>query len=172
MLSKKIINALNDQISMEGAAAHKYLAMACWCDEQGLEGSAKFFMQHSEEERMHMMKIVHYLLEADASPIIPTLEQPKLKYKDVQEVVEVAYDSEKKVTQSIHKLVALANKEGDPQTYNFLQWYVAEQLEEEALMRRLLDKMKLIGKGARSLYYIDLEMAQLEAEEAANDSEV
>ncbi len=171
MLSKKMVKALNDQVAMEAAASHKYLAMACWCDEQGLEGAANFFMQHADEERMHMMKIVHYLLEADASPIIPALEQPKLKYKNVQEVIHTAYDSEKKVTASIHKLVGLANKENDPQTYNFLQWYVAEQLEEEALMRKLIDKVKLIGNGERSLYYIDLEMSQLHQEEAAEKAE-
>lgn len=167
MLSKKMEKALNEQIAMEGAASNKYLAMSCWCDSQGLDGSAQFFLHHSEEERMHMMKLVQYIQDADGKAIIPAFDKPKTDYKDIQEVVNAAYQSEKKVSKSIYDLVDLSLKDKDHQTHNFLQWYVSEQLEEEVLMRKLIDKIKIIGKGPTSLFYIDQALEQVSAAEAA-----
>lgn len=167
MLSPNIETALNEQIAIEAAASQKYLAMACWCDSQALEGSAAFFFQQSEEERMHMMKIVNYVLESGGSVTIPALEKPKADYLNIREVVDTAYASEKFVTKSIHKLVNLALSESDHGTNNFLQWYVAEQQEEEALMRKLQDKITLIGDGGQSLYYIDKAINQTGKEAAA-----
>ncbi|MCL4114842.1 UNVERIFIED_CONTAM: hypothetical protein GTU68_043722 [Idotea baltica] len=155
MLSKKIEKALNEQIGLEAAASQKYLAMAIWCDAQGLEGSSEFFFNQSEEERMHMMKIIHYIQEADGLAVVPSLSKPSSDYKNINTVVKAAYDSEKKVTKSIHSIVDLSLVEKDHTTYNFLQWYVAEQQEEEALMRKIIDRIKLIGEGPQSLYYID-----------------
>ncbi|MDA7501793.1 ferritin [Chitinophagales bacterium] len=171
MLSDKMVQALNEQISMEGAAMQKYLAMALWCDSAGLEGAAGFYYDQSDEERMHMMKIVHYVQDQDRVATVPALASPKHSYEDIYEVVQAGYDSEKAVTASIHLLVELAESENDRQTFNFLQWYVTEQLEEEVMCRRIIDRMKLIGTGGRYLYYIDKAFTVIRAEAEAADNE-
>lgn len=170
MISEKMAKALNDQIAMEGAAMHKYLAMALWCDSEGLDGSAAFFYAQSDEEREHMMKFVHYLQDQDGRAIVPTLQQPQGSYESIYDVVQKAYEGEQAVTASIHDLVDLAEKDRDRQTWTFLQWFVTEQLEEEVQMRKLLDKMNLIGVGARALYFIDKEFATIR-EDGAEEAE-
>ena len=169
MISNKMEKSLNEQIAMEGAASQKYLAMSIWCGSAGLDGAANFFLHHSDEERMHMMKLVRYLQDADKEPIIPAYEKPKSDYKDIHEVVAIAYKSEQSVTQSIYELVDLALKDKDHQTHNFLQWYVSEQLEEEALMRQIIDKIKIIGDGSHSLFYIDQVLTDFAAADAAGE---
>jgi len=171
MISNKMEKALNEQIALEGAAMHKYLAMALWCDSEGLDGSASFFYAQSDEEREHMMKFVHYVQDQDARAIVPTLQQPPVTYESIYDVVQKAYEGEQVVTASIHNLVDLAEKENDRQTWTFLQWFVSEQLEEEVQMRKLLDKMKLIGVGSRALYFIDKEFATIRQEGEAPDAE-
>lgn len=169
MISAKMNKALNEQIAMEGAASQKYLALAAWCSENGMDGGTQFFVAQSAEERMHMTKIIDFLWEVDSKAIIPEIKKPKQNYKSIREVVEAAYASEQAVTQSIYKLVALSLKEGDYQTHNFLQWYVSEQLEEEATMRKILDKLKLIGDGESHLYFIDQALTTISAEQAAEE---
>lgn len=164
--------ALNEQISLEGYASNLYLSMASWCDAEGLNGSAAFMHRQSEEEREHMLRIFHYISEVDGVAITPGIKQPPLKFESIQKIFEEVYLHEQKVTKSINKLVELCYKEDDYTTLNFLQWYVEEQREEEALMRTILDKIKLIGEGPMTLYYIDKEInavnkAQLAAEAAA-----
>ena len=171
MISKKMEKALNEQIALEGTASFIYLAMAAWCDTQGLEGCTQFMHRQSDEEKMHMLKIYEYLSEVDGVAITPAIAQPNQTYKSVQTMFKTVYEHEKKVTASIHKLISLANKEGDQTTFNFLQWYVSEQREEENLMRSILDKIKLIGEGPHSLYYIDKEIASINAQELAAEGE-
>ncbi len=168
MLSKKMEKALNEQVGMEAAASQKYLAMAIWCDAEGLEGSAQFFFDHAEEERMHMMKIINYIQESGGLSVVPALAKPTQKYADIKAVINAAYNSEKKVTKAIHNLVDLSLTEKDHATYNFLQWYVAEQQEEEVLMRKIIDKIELIGKGPQALYYIDQAIFKTGQEAEAN----
>ena len=171
MLSKKMETALNKQISLEAYASFLYLAMASWCDSQGFEGATAFMHNQSEEEREHMLRIFHYISEVDGYALTPKIAQPPHDYSTIQEMFAKVYAHEQKVTKSIHDLVALSVKEKDHTTYNFLQWYVEEQREEENLMRTILDKIKLIGDGPQSLYFIDQEVtkihaAQLKAEAA------
>lgn len=163
MLSDKINAALNAQIGMEGYASFLYLSMSTWCDFNGLQGSAQFFRRQSEEEHMHMMKIVDYILEMDGKAIIPALNQPPSEFESIGKLFEETYGHEKEVTQSIHDLVDLSLSENDHSTHNFLQWYVEEQREEENLIRTILDKVKLIGQGPLSLYYIDKEVEMINA---------
>lgn len=165
MQSKKIEVALNKQLELEGYASFTYLAMAGWCDNEGLEGCAQFLYRQADEERDHMMKIFHYINEVDGKAITPAIKQPQTAYKSVQQLFEQVYQHEKKVTKSINDIVALCYKEKDHATLNFLQWYVEEQREEEALMRSILDVMKLIGTGPQSLYYIDKEMERINKQE-------
>ena len=171
MISKKMETALNEQIGLEGYASFLYLSMAVWCDSQGLTGCHQFLMRQSDEERMHMMKIFEYLADVDGFALTPGISEPPRKFKSVQEVFKTVYAHEQKVTKSINKLIAQASKENDYSTETFLQWYVNEQREEEALMRNVLDRISLIGDGPQSLYFIDKEMEainkQAEAAEAA-----
>jgi ferritin len=169
MLSEKMIKALNEQIAMEGYASFLYLAMAGWFDIKSMPGCASFMYRQSEEEHVHMMKIFHYLLEMDAIAVSPAIKQAPAKFKDVKSVFSDTLAHEQKVTKSISDIVELAIKEGDHSTYAFLQWYVTEQREEEILMRSILDKIKLIGDGAQSLYFIDKEIETINQVQVAGE---
>lgn len=161
MLSEKTLEALNNQISLEGFASATYLAMASWCEKEGLEGCATFFYEQSAEERMHMMKIIRYINEMDGHAIIGAQAAPVAEYASIQEVFKATYQHEKKVTSSIYDILSITEAENDHSTTLFLQWYVAEQREEEAQIRSILDKIKIIGTGGQSLYFIDQEVDKL-----------
>ncbi|WP_367387939.1 ferritin [Lewinella sp. LCG006] len=163
MISNAMVAALNQQISLEAYASFLYLSMASWCDREGMEGCALFMHRQSAEERMHMLKIYDYISEVDGHALTPEIKQPPHEFSSVQEMFQKVYAHEQKVTASINELVALSNRENDHSTGVFLQWYVNEQREEEALMRSILDKIKLIGDGPQSLYFIDLEIAKINA---------
>ena len=167
MISKKMIKALNEQIKLEGYASFLYLSMASWCDKEGLEGACQFMHRQSTEERMHMLKIFEYLSEVDAHALTPSISSVPHEFDSIQSMFKQVYEHEQKVTASIHKLVDIAVKENDFTTHNFLQWYIEEQREEENLIRGLLDKIKLIGEGPMTLYYIDKEVAALNQAELA-----
>lgn len=163
MLSKKVEEALNKQSAMEAYASSSYLSMASWCEKEGYRGCAEFLYQQSDEEREHMMKILRYINEAGGYAIVPALKEPPAKYNSMPHVFEVSLEQEIGVTQSIYKLVDLAFSTKDFATFNFLQWYVVEQLEEEKLFRTILDVIKLAGKENQSLLLIDTEIAKLRA---------
>ena len=154
----EIEKAINEQIAMEAEASFSYLSMAVWCDYKGLEGTSQFFYRQSEEEKFHMMKLVEYLLEMDCKPVIPALGNVVNDYESVQSIFKQTLVQEKTVSQSIHRIIEMATQTNDHATNNFLQWYVAEQREEESMIRKIIDKIELIGNGPQSLYYIDKEM--------------
>jgi len=167
MISAKMAKALNAQIQLEGQASFLYLSMAAWCDKEGLEGCTQFMHRQSGEEREHMLKIFHYLSEVDTHALTPAIKAVSHEWSSVVEMFKEVYKHEQKVTASINKLMDIALKENDHTTNNFLQWYIMEQREEENLMRSLLDKIKLIGEGPMSLYYIDKEVESINAAELA-----
>ncbi len=169
MISKKMENALNDQIGLEGYASFLYLSMASWCEREGLEGCARFLYRQSDEERMHMLRIFRYINEVDGHALSPSIAQPALEFDSVQSLFKQVYEHEQKVTRAINTLVALSYEEKDHTTLSFLQWYVNEQREEEALMRGILDRIRLIGEGPRSLYYIDKEVDQINQQTSAEE---
>jgi ferritin len=167
-LSKKMETALNEQIVLEGYASFLYLSMASWCERETLEGCSRFMHRQSEEEREHMLRIFNYINEVDGHALTPGIKEPPREWNSVQELFAEVYAHEQKVTASINKLVEISLDEKDHTTYNFLQWYVDEQREEESLMRTILDRIKLIGEGPMSLYYIDKEVDAInKAEEKA-----
>ena len=157
--------ALNDQISLEGYASFLYLSMASWCEKEGLEGCAKFMHRQSNEERDHMLRLFHYISDVDGHALAPAIARPPHEFDTVNALFKQVYEHEKKVTKAINEIVDLCYQENDYGTLNFLQWYVEEQREEEALMRNILDRIKLIGNGPQSLYYIDKEIEQVNAAE-------
>ena len=171
MLSQKILDALNQQIELEGYSSAAYLSMASWCDREGLEGCAQFFYAQAEEEREHMLKIVHYINDMDGHALVPATEQPPRDFDSIQSLFQVVYEQEQKVTRSIHELVTITDNEKDHSTNLFLQWYVAEQREEETQVRGILDKIKIIGTGGQSLYFIDQEVDKVNQQRGQEEEE-
>lgn len=159
MLSKKVEAALNKQIELEAASSNYYLSMASWAEVQGLNGVASFLYGHSDEERMHSTKLLKFVNERGGHGIVPALKAPPVKYKSVTEVFETILHHEEKVSASINDLVDLCLKEKDYSTHNFLQWYVTEQIEEEALARTSVDKLKFMGGEKAALYFFDRDLA-------------
>jgi ferritin len=171
MLSEKVLNALNKQIELEGYASFLYLSMASWCDKEALAGCTAFMRRQSDEEREHMLKLYDYISDRDGHALTPSVAQVPHEFDSVQNMFEMVYAHEQKVSASINNIVTLCLSENDHTTQLFLQWYIGEQQEEEALMRSILDTIKLIGNGPQSLYYIDKEIqkindAELKAEAA------
>lgn len=170
MLSKSIEKALNNQIVIEAYASFYYLSMASWCDTQGYTGTSKFLYTHAEEEKMHMLKIFHYINDTGGHAITAGIKNPPHDFKSLKGLFQDVLKHEQSVTKSINELVGLCLGEKDYSTYNFLQWYVAEQHEEEKLIKTVLDKIKIIGETGPGLFMIDQEiggMSGSEAEQAA-----
>ncbi|BAV08728.1 ferritin [Filimonas lacunae] len=164
MLSKTVQEALNDQVFMEAQSSQAYLAMASWAEIQpGLKGVTQFFFRHSEEERMHMLKLIHYINERGGFAVIPALAQPVLTFVSLKKAFEQLMDHELKVSSSINDLVDLCLKEKDYATHNFLQWYVNEQIEEERLARECNDKLEMIGDDKSGLYLFDRDIMTMDA---------
>ena len=161
MLTEKIAATLNDQMAKEAFASNSYLSMASWCDGQGLRGCAEFFYAQSNEEREHMLKLVKYINESGSHAHIPSIKEPLCKYESIKEVFELSLEQEKDVSQSINKLVELALGDKDYATNNFLQWFVAEQHEEEQLFRSILDIIRLAGFEGKNLLIIDNEVSKI-----------
>jgi ferritin len=156
MLSKNLQEALNKQLKHEAMSSQIYLAMASWADIQpGLQGVTEFFYEQSEEERQHMLKLMMYINERGGFGIVPALEQPIVTFQSLTRVFEEFLKNEMGVSESINEVVHLALQEKDYATHNFLQWYVAEQIEEERLARTLNDKLEMIGSDKSGLYLFD-----------------
>lgn len=170
MISNTMAAALNKQIALEAYASFLYLSMASWCDKEGLQGCAAFMHRQSEEEREHMLRIFHYISEVDGHALTPAIPQPPHTFDSVRSLLEQVYAHEQKVTASIHELITLSYEDKDHTTLNFLQWYVQEQREEEALMRNILDRIKLIGEGPMCLYYIDKELEKINKAQIAAEA--
>ncbi len=167
MLNPKIEAALNEQILLEGQSSHFYLAMASWAENQGYGGVAEFFYGHSDEERVHMLKLVKYINERAGTAIIPAIDKPSMNFKTLLDAFQSLLDHEVMVTQSINKLVFMCLEEKDYTTHNFLQWYVAEQLEEEALARTALDRLKIVGDDKSGKYLFDRDINSLNVQSNA-----
>ncbi|MBK8914362.1 MAG: ferritin [Phycisphaerales bacterium] len=145
MISEKVNAALNEQVTNELGASQTYLAMSCFLKDLGLNVLAAFFRKQTEEERMHGLKILDYILDVGAKARIGALAEPPMHYPSVAATVEAALNHELKVTRQIHDLVSLAEQERDWSTRSFLQWYVDEQVEEVSTMTQLLQLARLAG---------------------------
>lgn len=163
MLSKTMSAALNKQVLMEAQSSQAYLAMASWAEIQpGLKGVTAFFFAHSDEERTHMLKLIHYVNERGGFAVIPSLSQPVLTFVSLKKAFEELLKHELMVSESINELVDGSLREKDYATHNFLQWYVIEQMEEERLARECNDKLELIGDDKSGLYLFDRDIMAME----------
>lgn len=161
MISKKVEKALNDQIKIEAESSQFYLAMASWAETQGFNGTSTFLYDHSDEERMHMLKLIRFVNERGGHAVIPKLDAPPLDFKSINYVFDELLNHEVKVTKSINDVVDVCLKEKDYTTHNFMQWYVSEQIEEEGLARTINDKLKMIGADKGGLYLFDRDLEAL-----------
>lgn len=156
-------DALNAQVAMEAQSSQAYLAMASWAEIQpGLKGVTNFFFKHADEERMHMLKLIHFINERGGFAVVPALQQPVLTFVSVKKAFEELLKHELAVSNSINELVDIALKEKDYATHNFLQWYVMEQMEEEKLARDCNDKLEMIGDDKSGLYLFDRDIMTME----------
>ena len=163
MLPKKIEAALNAQIEIEASSSQSYLAMASWAETNGLMGTSAFLYRHSDEERIHMLKLIKFVNDRGGKAVVPALKQPKKDYRSNTDIFQTLLDHETHVTASINKVVDLCLKEKDYTTHNFMQWYVSEQIEEETLARTLIDKLNLIGSDKGGLYLFDRDLQGMTA---------
>tara|TARA_R110001583_G_scaffold16307_5_gene66994 strand:+ start:259 stop:780 length:522 start_codon:yes stop_codon:yes gene_type:complete len=161
MLSEKMQTALNGQIRIEAESSQIYLAMASWAEVKGLEGVSQFMYDQSDEERQHMLKFFKYINERGGHSLVSELNAPAIDFGSIKEMFETLFKHEIFVSQTINELVHISLEEKDYATHNFLQWYVAEQIEEEAQARTILDKINLIGDDKGGLYLFDNDIKQL-----------
>jgi len=157
-MKERVEQAINDQIRKEAMSSQFYLSMASWAEGQGLTGTSGFFYKHSDEERFHMLKLIKFINERGGTAIISSLEQPPTDFDSLVSVFEQLLSHEIEVTESINNLVDICLQEKDYTTQNFIQWYVSEQLEEEALARTILDKIRMIGTDKAGLYLFDRDL--------------
>ncbi|MCA9812212.1 MAG: ferritin [Nitrosarchaeum sp.] len=154
-ISKNMQNALNNQIELEAEASSNYLSMASWCEVTGYDGGASFFYAQSDEERTHMLKIVHYLNNLGIPAVISATKSPPSNFKSLESILKIALKNEQTVTAAIHKMVEIAQKDKDHSTYAFLEWFVNEQVQEESKFETLIQKFELIGRDKLAIHEID-----------------
>jgi ferritin len=165
MLKEKVEKALNHQIELEAYSSQLYLSMASWAEKNGYPGSSAFLYKHAEEERIHMLKLFHYINDRDGHAIVPALKKPPFQFQSIKIVFEEILTHEKFISESINNLLGVCVESNDFSTQNFLQWYVTEQIEEENLAKTNIDKLKLMGEA--NLYLFDKEMQGLSVQATA-----
>ena len=163
MISKKMEKALNKQLNLELFSAYSYAAMAAWCEKENLSGFAHWMQLQTREEVEHAQKFFVYLLDQDANVNLEAIGKPEGAYNSPEHVFEVTLGHEQTVTKSIHKLVELAIDEKDYATHTFLQWFVTEQVEEEATADSVLQQVRMAGQTPGGLFLLDRELGSRQA---------
>lgn len=160
MISEKVAGLINEQIAKEQYAAQYYLSMSAWFYARDLDGIANYFRVQSKEELMHADKMFDYLNDVSSQIIIGEVPKPPHEFTDETDIFERALEHEKLVTKSIFNIVKTANDEGDFATTSFLQWFINEQVEEEANASQLLTKINMVRNNPSALYLFDQELSQ------------
>jgi len=158
MINKKVEDVLIRQIQLEEQSSRIYMAMASWCDVNGFPGAAAYLYTHSDEERLHMTKLIKYLNDKGGHAVLMPLEDPGNKYENLLDIFEQILKHEEFITESINKLFEVAFKEKDYTTSQFLQWYIEEQIEEESTFKGILDQFRLVGDQTGGLFHLDKEL--------------
>ena len=165
MLNPKLIDKLSEQMAVELDASHMYLQASAWCSVRGFEGCSQFLKRQSDEEKDHMYRLYDYILQTGGLPVLRNITAPRKDYDSLMELFEDILEVEREVSRKINDLVDACLEIKDHSTFNFLQWYVAEQHQEEHLFSSILDKFKLIGTDTKSLFFVDREIGQMRGEE-------
>lgn len=160
MLSKRLEEELNKQVNAELYSAYLYLSMSAYFADQNLNGFANWMYVQFQEEQAHAMKFFNYIIDRGGKVQLMQIDEPKTEWKNIVEVFEETFAHEQKVTSLINNLVDIASEEKDHATFNMLQWFVEEQVEEEASASEILEQVKILeGRGA-GLFMLDREMKQ------------
>jgi ferritin len=159
MLEPKMQKALNEQLNYELYSGYIYLSMSSWFESINLIGFASWMRLQAQEELLHAMKFFDFVMERGGRALLAPVDGPATEWQTPLEAFEDAYEHETKVTGRINKLVDLAMELSDHATNNFLQWFVAEQVEEEASVDEVVQRLKLVGKDSSGLFMLDRELA-------------
>lgn len=159
MLNKKVEDAINEQINAELWSAYLYLSMAAYFEDEGLPGFANWMKIQYQEETSHAMKFFDYVNERGGRVILKPIDKVENEWKDIIHVFEETLKHERLVTSLINNLVDVAMAEKDHATFNFLQWFVGEQVEEEASAEDIINKLKMLDGKGPGLFMMDKEMA-------------
>ena len=158
MLSKKLLGALNQQINDEYYSSYIYQSMVAYFEDLNLDGSAHWMKMQAEEEHLHALKIFNYVVERGGRVELFTIDAPPGEWDSARAAFEAALEHEKLMTEKISKLADLAIEERDHATNNLMQWYVSEQVEEEANVDDILKKLDLMGDTGTGLFLMDREL--------------
>jgi ferritin len=139
--------------------------MASWAETQGYSGIADWLYLQAEEEKMHMLKFIRFINERGGHAILPSFEQPPTKFKDITSLFDEVLKHEQYISESINDIVAKATEEKDFPTLNWIQWFVSEQIEEEASVQTIIDKLRLVG--THNIYMFDRDILSLRADASA-----
>ncbi|MFX0133616.1 MAG: ferritin [Candidatus Hodarchaeota archaeon] len=160
MIKENVEEALNRQVNRELYSSYLYLSMAAYFESINLKGFANWMRVQFQEENFHAMKMFDYVIGRGGRAKLLSIEAPPMDWDSPLKIFEHTYEHEKKVTGLINNLVKLASSEEDYATYNMLQWYVKEQVEEEASANEILEKLKMVGNDKNALLTLDREFAQ------------
>lgn len=158
-INKKVEDAIIKQINAELYSAYLYLGMSAKCTETNLKGFANWLYVQAQEEMTHAMKFYRFILERGGHAVLTPIEGVRTDWKDQLEMFEAAYEHEKKVTGMINNIMDIALAERDHATASMLNWFVDEQVEEEANSSEIAEKLKLIGESKEGLFMLDKELS-------------
>lgn len=159
MLNEDLLNALNEQMNHEFYAAHAYMAMAAFCDDNSYEGFANFYIQQAKEERFHGKKIYDYINDRGEHAEFKSIPAPKTEFKSILETFKDGLAQEQDVTRRFYNLSEIAQKDKDYATISFLNWFLDEQVEEESTFETHIDYLNRIGDDCNTLYLYEKELA-------------
>ena len=159
-MDQELLDELNEQINAELYSEYLYLSMAAYCEDEDLDGFANWLREQALEEREHAMRIYDYVAERDERIDLQTIEEPKHKWESPQAAFEEAHEHEQHITERIHKLVDLAQDKNDHATYNMLQWFVDEQVEEENTTDEIVSKFRRIDDDGTGLLMLSKQLGQ------------
>jgi ferritin len=160
MLGKKMEKALNEQLNAELYSAYIYLSLAAYYESEKLEGFASWMQAQALEERGHAMKIYSYIHSRGGRVLLTAIDAPQTEWKSAKAGFKAAYEHEKMISGRIDDLVNLANAEQDHASHQFLMWFVAEQVEEEESVGRVVDRLEMVGDSPNGLFFLDRELAR------------
>lgn len=158
MIPEKVLRLLNEQVGKEIYSAYLYLSMASYFDAEDFQGFAHWMKVQAKEELGHAMKIYEFIYERGGRVELPALEKPTCHWNSPLEAFKQALEHERFITSSIHNILELARTENDHPTANFIQWFVKEQVEEEAQVELIVKKLQKLGDSPVALYMLDREL--------------
>ena len=163
MISKKMAKELNKQLNKEFYSAYLYLAMSAYCNKSDFPGAANWFLEQYQEEQDHATRIYNYLIDQDAKVDLQAVDKPPKKFGSLLQTYTESLEHEQFMTKNLNELSNFALQEKDHATYNLLQWFVNEQVEEESTVSDIISKLKMVGEDGYGLLMIDGELGQRSA---------